>query len=477
MDPFQRDAIDAIARGESVIVCAPTGAGKTLIAEYAVERALAAGERVIYTAPIKALSNQKFRDFTARFPGRTGILTGDVSIRPEAPLVIMTTEIYRNRLLEDPDRTFAQTIIFDEIHYLSDQERGTVWEESLIFTPPGARILCLSATIPNLDPFHGWLRALRDEPVRAVATDVRPVPLRQFLFLKGIGAVSWEAVGRGFSHIPERIGRNAATVRLLREVADKGHLPCLHFAFSRRRCEDVAQTAAQVAPVDPGRARALSRLYRRLVRRYDLGDHAEAVRMGRLVERGAAYHHAGLLPSLKEIVERCFTTGALPWLAATETFAMGINMPAATVIFDEVTRYNGVSVEFLSPRDYQQMSGRAGRRGMDTEGHVWVQVDPRDADPAPLRRALLGPPEPIVSRLNLGYATLLELRQRHGEAAEEVIGRSFAVFCHHTGKGGSRPDPWRAEMAARTRVLRELGYLQGESLTPKALFALRVSGH
>ncbi len=246
LDQFQEKAVRAIERGASVIAAAPTGSGKTLIAEYAIERVLSLGGRIIYTAPIKALSNQKFREFTARWGDSVGIVTGDVSINGNAPVVIMTTEIFRNGLLEEDDRSRrSQAIIFDEVHFLDDPERGTVWEESIIFAPEGMQIICLSATISNLGEIGGWIRSVRPElELEVVEETRRPVPLEEGVFLEGRGLMGMEAAEK-IIHGRETVTPNGDFEEVIRALRDKDRLPALYFLFSRRDCEDYAYNASR----------------------------------------------------------------------------------------------------------------------------------------------------------------------------------------------------------------------------------------
>lgn len=353
LDPFQIQAIEWIEKEHSLLVSAPTGAGKTLIAEKAVEKALARGEQVIYTAPIKALSNQKFRDFQVRFDKETvGILTGDVSINPGAPLLIMTTEIYRNSLFENAERIQKiGWVIFDEVHYLDDVERGTVWEEALLFTPPEVRILALSATIPNVQELAAWIRQIHQRPIAVIEETHRPVPLH-FLFqcqgkiftntksLRKEGYLqrdNWQLSMR-----ERRRGFQAPRARpnrlhdILKHLIDQDQLPALYFAFGRKRTAMLAWEVAHFGLLRQAERREVRALYDELLTRYDLIGDKTAEEIRPLIEQGIAYHHAGMLPTLKEVIERLFTSKLIKLIFTTETFALGINMPARTVVFDEL---------------------------------------------------------------------------------------------------------------------------------------------
>ncbi|MBI3723916.1 DEAD/DEAH box helicase [bacterium] len=448
LDPFQREALDAISKGESVIVAAPTGAGKTLIAEYAIEKALREGRRVIYTAPIKALSNQKFRDFSASHPGDVGITTGDVAINPTAPATIMTTEIFRNTIFDAPERLKdVATVIFDEIHYMDDPERGTVWEESLIFAPPEIKVVALSATISNLSEFAEWLREVRGGAVRVVLERERPVPLSVFAATPEHGIVPWEKLrsvrerARSFRRrrTDDRPERGESLARyferlhheLVHQVSARRDLPLLFFLFSRDACERLAVSCSHTDFFfgNAERRRLAQDDLWELLKAYDLdpGD-PDVSRLHRLVSKGIAYHHAGLLPAIKEVVEILFQDGHVRLLCATETFALGVNMPARAVAFEGLRKFNGVTRVPLKTREFQQMAGRAGRRGIDTHGHVYATVDPERDDPHVLETLVKGEVEPIESQFNLSYATLLNLYSRLGDRIFEACARSFASF-------------------------------------------------
>ncbi len=453
LDRFQREAMAAIEREEDVVVAAPTGAGKTLIAHFAIERALAAGKRAVYTAPIKALSNQKFRDLSEAFPGQVGISTGDVSINASAPVVIMTTEIFRNTIFEDPERVREiGWVIFDEVHYLDDPERGTVWEESLIFAPRGVRVLALSATVSNLDEFTDWIREVRSHEVRTVLEQTRPVPLDVYVVstegaevarLDKIRAIKLSKAA--FKARARRRMRDVrsyyeqAQERLVERVMARDELPLLFFLFSRAACERLAVACSfhDLMP-SPEAARAARADFDRLADAFDLdASDPDIVQVRGLLERGIAYHHAGILPALKEVVERMFTAGHVRLLCATETFALGVNMPARSVAFEGVTRWDGKARVPLKTREFQQMAGRAGRRGIDTSGSVYVTYDPFRDDPRQILATVNGRVEPVESQFNLSYGTLLNLYQRLGDDLYEACARSFANFKAERRGGGA----------------------------------------
>ena len=484
LDPFQEQAIAAIDRGESALVAAPTGAGKTLIAEYAIDRALENHRQIVYTAPVKALSNQKFRDFSTRYPGQVGILTGDVSINYDAPAMIMTTEIFRNTLLEDPDRLArVDYVIFDEFHYINDVQRGTVWEESVIFAPEGIRFLCLSATMPNVAELAGWMREVRDAPIEVVLEETRPVPLEHTVWADGYGPRTlgqFEELMRDLARgkRPRRDPRLGAEA-LLDLIEADGRLPCLYFCFNRRMCQTHAEANARRSLLTRAEARRVARLFGELCERFDVAAEPSAIHMGELVRRGVAFHHAGILPTLKEVVERLFTSGLIKMLFATETFSLGVNMPAQTVVLDSVAKFHGTHFGYLRAREYQQMAGRAGRRGMDSRGYVYARADTTDVTFDGVRHVVAGRPERIESQFNLSYATILSLYERWHERVFDVCDRSFAAFQRRKrrGKPGRQHTSLRRQVRRRLKVLSTLGYLGKKGPTAKGRFALHIPGY
>ncbi len=489
LDPFQQKAIEWIDQEHSVLVSAPTGAGKTLIAESAIEKALARQESVIYTAPIKALSNQKYRDFRARYGERVGILTGDVSLNPEAPIVVMTTEIYRNSLFENLERIAkVGWVIFDEVHYLDDPERGTVWEEALLFTPPEIRILALSATVPNVRELAEWIRSVHGRPIAVVEEVHRPVPL-EFLFqcqgkilnqmnrLRQEGYLhrdDWRLTSRerrrGWR--PMRAKPNRLDP-LLRHLVEKERLPAIYFIFGRRRAEILAGEAAQFDFLSEGERKEIGSLYDRLLTRHDLVHEKSAQDLLPLIERGIAYHHAGMLPTLKEVVEQLFTSRLIKLIFTTETFALGINMPARSVIFDELEKFYGTRFRNLKTRDFYQMAGRAGRRGMDERGTVYVRIHPHDIPYPEVERILYGKNEPIRSQFNAAYATLLNLYRDFGPSLCDVYPRSFHYFQSSRKRREEAADLIERKLA----LLEEMGYLKKEGLPLKGEFAASLFGY
>lgn len=490
LDPFQEEAIRWINEERSVLISAPTGAGKTLIAERAIDKALERGERVIYTAPIKALSNQKYRDFRSSYgDDRVGILTGDVSINMDAPILVMTTEIYRNSLFENSDR-IKQTgwVIFDEIHYLDDPERGTVWEEAILFTPVETRILALSATVPNVKQLADWIRSIHDRPIEIVEETKRPVPLHFFFQCQGrimetmnrlktegyFNREDWRLSNRERRRglRPMRAKPNR-TDHLFEHLIDKERLPAIYFIFGRKRAEYLAHETARFNFLSHREYGEITERYKTLLERYGLSSERSTRELAPLIERGIAFHHAGMLPSLKEVIEQLFTSRLIKVIFTTETFALGINMPARSVIFDELEKFYGTRFRNLTNRDFYQMAGRAGRRGMDAEGYVYVRIVPHDIPFHEVGRIIYGKPEEIRSQLNTTYATLLNLYRDLGPKLLELYPRTFHYF--------QSPEKERREghqaMERKLALLREMDYLLDNALTPKGEFAASLFGY
>ncbi|MBK8976723.1 MAG: DEAD/DEAH box helicase [Planctomycetes bacterium] len=518
LNPFQVEAAEAIAAGRNVLLSAPTGSGKTLVAEYAIERAVAAGRRVVYTAPIKALSNQKYRDFRADGVD-VGLMTGDLTLAPGAPVVIMTTEIFRNAVFEDPERFHdVEFAVFDEIHFLDDVERGTVWEESLIFAPEHVRFVGLSATIQNLDQFGAWLARTRQHELAVIRHDRRPVPLEHLCFHVDTGTFKLAQRKRAIQTMlrfqerdrQRRSGRGRPgealrdeqrtrgprrsapgvdrrphpAVVVLDQLQHRALLPVLFFCFSRKECEIKADRNLHRRLLDRAARARIESLFHEICEKFELEPGADPGLRGILARarHGVGYHHAGMLPIHKEIVERLFTSGLLRLLFTTETFALGINMPARTVVFDSLRKFDGVSFDYMRARDYLQMAGRAGRQGIDEHGLVISILDDEALIDAPLSDLFGGKVEPIQSRFNLSYSTILNLWERMGDGLVDAYDRSFAAFQAEAGGGRKRRDKVRiaahAALRAKIAVLHQAGYLeQGGGMLPRGRIAQRINGY
>ena len=483
LDDFQEQAIRYAREGNSVIVSAPTGAGKTVIAEHIIEDCIENKKGVIYTAPIKALSNQKFRDFRRKYSNNTGILTGDVSINREAPILIMTTEIFRNAILVDPQSfQHRDWVIFDEIHYLDDIERGTVWEEAIILLPPNMRMLALSATIPNIDEFVNWMKKIHNYPLKVIKENHRPVPLHFFFqcnneffsnpsMLKKSGYLSHRLRSRrpGQEEHYAAIKPNRLS-KLLEHLKNNNSLPCLYFAFSRRRCEDLAQEISNINFLTKDEKKKITRMFDELIEKFSVSSSPHVNFLYFLLKQGIAYHHAGLLPTIKEIIEQLFTSGLIKMIFTTETFALGINMPAKTVVFDDLRKFYGRYHGYLKVRDFYQMAGRAGRRGIDKEGFVFSRISPSRIDTTSLENILYGPYEPIKSQLNSCYATILNLYKLMGEKIYDIYPKSFHF---------SQAKPWEKKevlelLKRKITLLKNMDYIVDQGISWKANLASKV---
>lgn len=448
LDRFQEEAIAAINRDTSVIVTAPTGAGKTVIAEYAVEKCIQENRRVIYTAPIKALSNQKYRDFYAEYGDRIGIVTGDVVLNPYAQVLLMTTEIFRNTIFDDIERLQdVSYVIFDEIHYINDIERGTVWEESLIFAPQHIKFVCLSATIPNINTFAEWMQSVREIEIEVVAELERPVPLEHRLYFTDYGIGTLKHIAGLRRRIeqdePKKARRDEKRAlpdelietKLIPYLQSEKRLPCLYFCFSRKGCEGNARYYAfgpNRSLLNKTQKAQILEQFDALCTQFDIVAEKDIAEFRKLISRGIAYHHAGMLPTLKEVVERLFTSGLIQLLFTTETFAVGINMPACTVVFDSLEKFDGIGFRYLKSREYHQIAGRAGRRGIDTIGYVYAQIEPGYADAEEVRKVVANKIEPIESQFNLSYSSILNLYEKYGDDIYDVYTISLSNHQNYT---------------------------------------------
>ena len=491
LDRFQKEAIRHVKAGHSVLVSAPTGSGKTLIAERVIEECIKRDAGVIYTSPIKALSNQKFRDFSKLYKDKVGILTGDVSLNPDAQILIMTTEIFRNRLL-DKSQGMAEHgwIIFDEIHYLDDLERGTVWEESIMQLPPHMKLLALSATVPNVKEIARWISSIHETPIHIVEEKDRPVPLKFFYQCNNKVLNHINELNRFRSHFsrthsnfhrmrrhsmmrhPGHLTGNRLST-LIDYISEKGYLPCIYFAFSRKRCEVLACELSGRNFLTSIEQEEVINLFNSLLKRFDLLHERSALQMSDLVKRGIAFHHAGMLPTLKEVMERLFTSRLIKVIFTTETFALGVNMPARSVIFDELRKTYGTYFGELRVRDFYQMAGRAGRRGMDDCGFVFSRINPHFITVEKVRNIIFAEPEEVLSQLNNTYATVLHLYERLKDGLFKIYPRSLHYF---QSDGKERKKAQRLLMR-KVDLLKEIGYIAGGELTEKGHLASYLYGY
>ncbi len=442
-DPFQLEAIHALSEGRSVLVAAPTGTGKTVVAEFAVHLALSRDLRAIYTTPIKALSNQKYRDFRAVYGDRVGLMTGDLVKNPGGRLLVMTTEVARNMLVQEPG-SFQDVgaLIFDEVHYLADPERGTAWEESILLAPEYVPLACLSATVANAPEIAEWLRTTGRD-VALVESFERAVPLRQRYYLDGelvpvlngssplrlaphqkggerAGRVRTANAGWGArrQRVPEEQAPSPPDV--VRALADADLLPAIYFLFSRKTVEEAAESCQRLHLLPGPQAGEVRRLAQERLAGLSAADAAldQVQKLLGLLPKGIGFHHAGLLPPLKTLVEELLAVGLLRVVFATDTLALGINVPARSVVVGEMTKFDGQNRRLLSPGEYRQLTGRAGRRGMDAVGYSvllyspWVSVD-RSLEVAE------GDVAPLQSAFRPGYSTVLNLW--HGPDDEDRL--------------------------------------------------------
>lgn len=440
LDPFQREALAAVDAGQSVIVAAPTGTGKTLVADYLVEKALETGERIIYTAPIKALSNQKYKDFKIRFGEESvGILTGDIVLNSGAPLLIMTTEIFRNQVItEEPSLNNVSHIIFDEIHWLNDEERGTVWEESIILAPAHVKILGLSATIANARELTAWISSIRQEEIALIEEHKRAVPLEYYYYTKDTGLVSYEKLWRYYrdkSRAVQAFDESpfATTTHLdLIRAIQRHYLPVLYFVFSRKLClEKARELAAGTNYLKPAQRRLVEQAFLDQFGPQDYWS-ASTKQLRRVCLKGIAFHHAGLLPAQKVLVEELFQRRLIFVLYCTETFSVGINYPVKSVCFDSLHKFDGHGFRPLANHEFFQMSGRAGRRGIDETGYSFALVDFNYMEKNPPQKFQLNKLEPLSSQFRLTYNTVLNLTATLNlDQIETYFKKSFSAFNAH----------------------------------------------
>ena len=475
LDPFQIEACAALERGHGVLVCAPTGAGKTVVGEFAVHLALGAGQKCFYTTPIKALSNQKHNDLVRRYGAdKIGLLTGDQSINGDAPVVVMTTEVLRNMLYAgSPALQGLSYVVMDEVHFLADRMRGAVWEEVILHLPDDVRLVSLSATVSNAEEFGGWIKTVRGDTT-VVVDEHRPVPLWQHVLVSkrlfdlfdydSIGdrplkahlvdpelvrhiahrreaerLTDWEPRGRGRGHGRHGGGpglyRPPSRPDVISTLDREGLLPAITFIFSRAGCDAAVKQCLRsslklTTPEEQARiAEVIDRRCSDLaVADLEVLDYYEW-REGLL--RGLAAHHAGMLPIFRHTVEELFTAGLVKAVFATETLALGINMPARTVVLEKLVKFNGEQHMPLTPGEYTQLTGRAGRRGIDVEGHAVVLWNAHDATAEPSEIAGLASTRtfPLRSSFAPSYNMTINLVSQMGpEQAHALLERSFAQY-------------------------------------------------
>ncbi|KAG4080682.1 hypothetical protein HA402_013212 [Bradysia odoriphaga] len=456
LDSFQKEAILCIENNQSVLVSAHTSAGKTVVAEYAVARSLASKQRVIYTTPIKALSNQKYREFSEEFKD-VGLVTGDATINPTASCLIMTTEILRNMLYRGSEiMREVGWVVFDEIHYMRDKERGVVWEETLILLPDNVHYVFLSATIPNARQFCEWVCFIHKQPCHVVYTDYRPTPLQHYIFPAGGDGIHLVVdekgnfkednfntamnvlLSAGDAAKGDQRGRkggmsqNASQTnifKIVKMVMEKNFAPVIIFSFSKKECEAYAMQMAKLDFNTLDEKKLVDEVFNNAMEVLSEEDRQlpQVENVLPLLRRGIGIHHGGLLPILKETIEILFGEGLIKALFATETFAMGLNMPARTVLFTSPRKFDGKETRWITSGEYIQMSGRAGRRGLDDKGIVILMIDEK-VSKAVGKDIVQGKPDPINSAFHLTYNMVLNLLRVEEINPEYMLERSFFQF-------------------------------------------------
>ncbi|XP_042309750.1 exosome RNA helicase MTR4 isoform X2 [Sceloporus undulatus] len=456
LDAFQREAILCVDNNQSVLVSAHTSAGKTVCAEYAIAMALREKQRVIFTSPIKALSNQKYREMYEEFQD-VGLMTGDVTINPTASCLVMTTEILRSMLYRGSEvmREVAW-VIFDEIHYMRDSERGVVWEETIILLPDNVHYVFLSATIPNARQFAEWICHLHKQPCHVIYTDYRPTPLQHYIFPAGGDGLHLVVDENGdfrednFNTAMQVLrdagdlakgdqkGRKGGTkgpsnvFKIVKMIMERNFQPVIIFSFSKKDCEAYALQMTKLDFNTDEEKKMVEEVFNNAIDCLSDEDKKlpQVEHVLPLLKRGIGIHHGGLLPILKETIEILFSEGLIKALFATETFAMGINMPARTVLFTSARKFDGKDFRWITSGEYIQMSGRAGRRGMDDRGIVILMVDEK-MSPTVGKQLLKGSADPLNSAFHLTYNMVLNLLRVEEINPEYMLEKSFYQFQHY----------------------------------------------
>ena len=462
LDSFQIDAIESLYENLNVLVTAPTGAGKTIIAERGIEEYLDKGNRVIYTTPIKALSNQKYHDFmSSGFD--TGLLTGDRNENPDAGLIIATTEILRNMIFTNDERiNDIGLVVLDEVHYLADKERGSTWEEIIIHLPKDIKLLCLSATIGNENEFLNWIVSQRG-PTDLIQSKIRPVPLEislitaskddeQILAIKS----TEDKRNKPIFKLDKKFKRfrKPSLSDLISYIMNKKATPCILFYFSREKVENKARYAANLNFKIKKNVQ-LRHLFEDIFdditnEEYQLLNLDELYWMW---SRGVAYHHAGLAPIVKEFVEFLFINRHIDILFATETLSLGINMPAKSIIIDSSFKYDGLKTRLISKSEFLQLTGRAGRRGIDSKGYAYINYDKR-VENSWYNDLFDLKPNNLKSSYSNSYGSVLNLNNKYGEKKGiEMIKKSFYSF-----QNKLNDKALETNYKAKLKVLNEMNY-------------------
>ena len=444
LDDFQKDACRVIDEGQSVVVCAPTGAGKTVIAQHAINNALREGVRIFYTTPLKALSNQKFYDFSEQYGNdKVGLLTGDTSINRDAQIVIMTTEVFRNMLYGTNFGAVADNlknvryVVLDEVHYMNDEQRGTVWEESIIYCPTNIQFIALSATVANGQELTDWINTVHSKTT-LINTDFRPVPLKFYYFdssqplkllplLTPSGQLNnkirpekpmWVRGGR-------KRNKKSYVKQIISNLSHNDMLPAIYFTFSRKKCDEQMEKCSGLELNTKEERKKIRQFIDEFIAE---NPHLYGNKNIDYLIQGVASHHAGLLPAWKSLVEKLFQQGLIKVVFATETLVAGINMPARTAVISAVSKKTDSGHRMLTANEFLQMSGRAGRRGMDEVGYV-VVVGTSFQSPDEVAQLVLSKPNPLESKFSPSYSMVLNLLQRFDlEESKELILKSFGYY-------------------------------------------------
>ena len=443
LDDFQKEACKCISEGKSVVVCAPTGAGKTVIAQHAIHCALQEGKKVFYTTPLKALSNQKYNDFSEKYGAdKVGLLTGDTSINRGGQIVVMTTEVFRNMLYGTNFGSVTDNlkdvkyVILDEVHYMNDEQRGTVWEESIIYCPTNVQIIALSATVANADKLTEWINTVHSK-TELINTDFRPVPLRFYYFdssqpntllplLTPNGTLNKKIKPEKKVFRRGKAVQKRNTVKdVVRNLQEKDMLPAIYFTFSRKKCDEQMENCASLCLVTPKEQEEIRQIIDDYIAENPYlykNKHIEYLLLG------VASHHAGLLPGWKVLVEKLFQKGLIKVVFATETLAAGINMPARSTVISSISKRTDSGHRNLTPSEFLQMSGRAGRRGMDEIGYVVIVGSPFQT-PEEVAELVLSDANPLESKFSPSYSMVLNLLQRFTlDEAKELVLKSFGYY-------------------------------------------------
>lgn len=480
LDDFQKEACEIINNGESVVVCAPTGAGKTVIAQHAIHKALEQGVRIFYTTPLKALSNQKFYDFSEKYGSdKVGLLTGDTSINRGAQIVIMTTEVFRNMLYGTNFGAVADNlkdvryVVLDEVHYMNDEQRGTVWEESIIYCPTNIQIIALSATVANCDELTNWINTVHSK-TKLVNTDFRPVPLRFHYFdssqpfkllplLTPDGKLNKKIRPEKPQWAKGKDKRKKTYVKqIIKNLADNDMLPAIYFTFSRKKCDEQMEKCSGLGL----NTKAEQIRIKDFIDEYIAENpHLYGNKHIEYLIQGVASHHAGLLPAWKNLVEKLFQQGLIKVVFATETLAAGINMPARSTVISSTSKRTDSGHRMLTANEFLQMSGRAGRRGMDEVGYVTI-VGTSFQTPEEVAELVLSGSNPLESKFSPSYSMVLNLLQRFTQdEAKELILKSFGYY-----SSDFRLKPILAQLEQYDAEIAERNFVCPSKLTDEKLF-------